>query len=112
MDVLAVREAAAEAVAGARAGSGPTLVECLTYRFVGHSRGDARGYRSRDEEAEWQARDPIERLRQQLLESGEAGEDALGEVLREVDAVIEDAVEFARESPYPDPAEVLGEACA
>lgn len=112
MDVLAVRDAASEAVAGARAGGGPTLVECLTYRFVGHSRGDARGYRSREEEEEWQSRDPIDRLRRQLLESGESGEDVLGQVEREVDSVIEDAVEFARESPYPDPAEISGEAYA
>ena len=110
MDVLAVRDAVADAVATARAGGGPTLVECLTYRFVGHSRGDARGYRSREEEAEWQLRDPLERLRRQLLESGEVDEDALDAVLWEVDAVVDDAVEFARESPYPDPADMLGEA--
>lgn len=110
MDVLVVRDAAAEAVANARAGGGPMLVECLTYRFVGHSRSDARGYRSREEEAEWQARDPIERLRRQLLERGEADEHALERVLRDVDVVIEDAVEFARASPDPDPAEVVGEA--
>ena len=112
MDVLAVRDVASEAVASARAGDGPTLVECLTYRFVGHSRGDARGYRSREEEEEWQRRDPIDRLRRQLLESGESGEDALEQVARDVDAVIEDAVEFARESPYPDPAEIRGDAYA
>ncbi|HSG13674.1 MAG TPA: thiamine pyrophosphate-dependent dehydrogenase E1 component subunit alpha [Gaiellaceae bacterium] len=112
MDVLAVRDAASEAVASARAGDGPTLVECLTYRFVGHSRGDARGYRSREEEEEWQRRDPIDRLRRQLLESGESGEDVLEQVGRDVDAVIEDAVEFARESPHPDPAEIRGEAYA
>ena len=112
MDVLAVREAAAEAVANARAGRGPTLVECLTYRFVGHSRGDARGYRSRQEEDEWQGRDPIVRLRRQLLESGECGEDVLEHVGLDVDAVVEDAVEFARASSYPNPDEVLSEAYA
>jgi len=112
MDVLAVREAAAEAVANARAGRGPTLVECLTYRFVGHSRGDARGYRSRQEEDEWQGRDPIVRLRRQLLESGECGEDVLEQVGLDVDAVVEDAVEFARASSYPNPDEALSEAYA
>lgn len=110
MDVLAVRDATAEAVGNARAGAGPTLVECLTYRFVGHSRGDARGYRSREEEAEWQVRDPIERLRRHLVETGEAGEDAFEPIHEDVDAVLEDAVEFARASPDPDPAEMLGEA--
>ena len=112
MDVLAVRDAVSDAVATARAGGGPTLLECLTYRFVGHSRGDARGYRSREEEAEWHRRDPVERLRRRLLEGGETDEGALEAVLREVDAVVEDAVEFARESPYPDPADLLGEAYA
>jgi TPP-dependent pyruvate/acetoin dehydrogenase alpha subunit len=110
MDVLAVRDATTEAVGSARAGAGPTLVECLTYRFVGHSRGDARGYRSREEEAEWQERDPIDRLRRHLVESGEAGEDAFEPIHEDVDAVLEDAVEFARASPDPDPAEMLGEA--
>jgi TPP-dependent pyruvate/acetoin dehydrogenase alpha subunit len=112
MDVLAVRAAASEAVERARTGGGPTLVECVTYRFVGHSRGDARGYRSREEEAEWQGRDPLERLRRQLLASGEADEAAFETVSHEVDLVIEDAVEFARTSPDPDPAELIGEAYA
>jgi TPP-dependent pyruvate/acetoin dehydrogenase alpha subunit len=112
MDVLAVREAAAEAVGRARTGRGPTLVECLTYRFVGHSRGDARGYRSREEEAEWHGRDPLERLRGELLASGEADAAAFDAVVQEVDDVIEDAVEFARTSPDPDPAELIAEAYA
>jgi len=110
MDVLAVREAASTAVAAARAGKGPTLIECATYRFVGHSRSDARRYRSREEEAEWQLRDPIERLRRQLEEDGLADAAALEAVAREVDAVLDDAVEFARRSPDPDPAEVLADA--
>lgn len=112
MDVLAVREAASAAVAAARAGEGPTLLECLTYRFVGHSRSDARGYRSREEEAEWLERDPIDRLRQRLLEEGVADQRALDVVGRDVDAVVEDAVEFARSSPDPDPAEAVSDAYA
>jgi len=101
MDVLAVREAGAEAVAAARAGEGPTLLECKTYRFVGHSRSDARGYRESDEEAAWKERDPIPRLRP-LLPSRLAEE-----IEREVEATIEDAVEFARASPDADPHEAL-----
>jgi TPP-dependent pyruvate/acetoin dehydrogenase alpha subunit len=112
MDVVAVRQAASAAVAAARAGEGPTLLECMTYRFVGHSRSDARGYRTREEEAEWQLRDPIARLRQQLLEDGSADEAALEAVGGEVDAVLDDAVEFARNSPDPDPAELLADAYA
>jgi TPP-dependent pyruvate/acetoin dehydrogenase alpha subunit len=112
MDVVAVRQAASAAVAAARAGEGPTLLECMTYRFVGHSRSDARGYRTREEEAEWQLRDPIARLRQHLLDDGSADEAALEAVGGEVDAVLDDAVEFARNSPDPDPAELLADAYA
>jgi TPP-dependent pyruvate/acetoin dehydrogenase alpha subunit len=96
MDATVVHDAARKAVIGARAGDGPVLLECKTYRFVGHSRSDARGYRSREEEAEWEARDPIARLRPEVPDAGA--------VEAEVDAVIEDAVEFARRSPDPDPA--------
>ena len=106
MDVLAVREATAEAVAAAREGRGPTLLECKTYRYVGHSRSDARGYRLREEEESWKARDPIVRLRAQLAESDAAGIEAAVE--RELD----DAVEFARNSPDPDPDELLGDVYA
>ena len=101
MDVLAVREATIEAVASARAGNGPTLLECKTYRFTGHSRSDARGYRTREEEAEWASRDPLvvlgATLPAPLL-------DALEE---EVRAELDDAVEFARNSPLPDPSEAF-----
>ncbi len=110
MDVVAVRQAASAAVAAARAGEGPTLLECKTYRFVGHSRSDARGYRSREEEEEWRLRDPIARLAQQLLTGGSADEAALETLSGEVEAVLDDAVEFARSSPDPDPAEVLTDA--
>ncbi len=106
MDVLAVHDAADEAVAAARSGAGPTLLECKTYRFVGHSRSDARGYRTREEEAAWQAKDPLVRLRAQLTESAA---DAIDEA---VDAEVEDAVEFARSSPDPDPAELQADVYA
>jgi len=106
MDVLAVREAAAEAVAAARAGRGPTLVECKTYRYVGHSRSDARGYRTREEEEAWKARDPIARLRALLAESDAAAIEAA------VEEELDEAVEFARTSPDPDPEELLGDVYA
>jgi TPP-dependent pyruvate/acetoin dehydrogenase alpha subunit len=98
MDVLAVHEAAGEAIAAARAGEGPVLLECKTYRFAGHSRGDARGYRSREEEASWQERDPIPRLGRAI-----GDEDALQRAEAEVAAELEDAVAFARSSPDPSP---------
>lgn len=107
MDVVAVREAGALAVANARAGDGPTLLECKTYRFVGHSRSDARGYRAAEEEAVWKERDPIPRLRSALVEPASVGPDAVETIEREVEATIEDAVEFARASPDADPQEAL-----
>src|SRR5437764_1018256 len=67
MDVLAVREAAEKAVKRARRGDGPTLIECKTYRLCGHSRSDARGYRTRDEEALWREKDPLLLLSRRLL---------------------------------------------
>lgn len=106
MDVLAVREAAAAATASARDGAGPTLLECKTYRFTGHSRSDGRGYRSREEEAEWEARDPL------VVLGANLGPEATGEAEAEVKAELDDAVEFARQSPYPDPEEALDDVYA
>lgn len=99
MDVLAVREAAGRAVAEARAGAGPVLLEFKTYRFAGHSRGDVKGYRSREEEAEWTERDPIVRLRARLTSTLDEG--LLDAMDAQVEAALDDAVEFARQSPLP-----------
>jgi TPP-dependent pyruvate/acetoin dehydrogenase alpha subunit len=97
MDALAVRGAAGAAVAEAREGRGPALLECKTYRFTGHSRSDARGYRTREEEAGWAERDPLVVLAAKL--TSDEVERAEAEVREELD----DAVEFARSSPFPDP---------
>lgn len=104
-DVLAVHRAAGEAVARARAGGGPTLLECKTYRTRPHSEGmrDA-GYRTTEEVAEWKGRDPIARLRDQLLREGRATEAEIGAVDTAVRDLIAEAVEFAQASPWPDPA--------
>ncbi len=107
MDVEAVYQAAGEAIARARRGEGPTLIECKTYRFVGHSRSDPRTYRSREEEAEWQARDPIPNTAQRLIALGLADEAALAHIEREVEAAIDDAVAFAESSPLPEPTDAL-----
>jgi len=107
MDVLAVHEAAGAAIGRARSGGGPTLLECETYRFIGHSRSDTRGYRTREEEAEWQARDPIPRLAGQLLDLGHATEEDLQAVADDVAAEIEHAVQFAESSPSPAPEDCL-----
>jgi 2-oxoisovalerate dehydrogenase E1 component len=107
-DVLAIYEAAGEAVARARAGDGPTLIECKTYRQRAHAEGmrDA-GYRTADEINEWKARDPIKRLAAKLLENGDAAQDDLDAMDAEIRATVEEAVAYAEQSPWPDPATVL-----
>jgi acetoin:2,6-dichlorophenolindophenol oxidoreductase subunit alpha len=106
-DVLAVYEAAGRAIARARAGKGPTLLECKTYRQCGHSRSDPRTYRSKEEEAEWATCDPIQRLATRLQEAGLADETALAQVEQAVTVVVDDAVAFAEASPSPAPTDAL-----
>jgi pyruvate dehydrogenase E1 component alpha subunit len=105
-----VREAAGRAVAEAREGSGPVLLEFKTYRFAGHSRGDVKGYRSREEEALWTERDPIVRVRAGLTSTlDEAVLDAMD---AQVEAALDDAIEFARQSPLPRAEDALTDAYA
>ncbi len=103
MDILAVQAVAKEAVARARAGEGPTLIEALTYRFRGHSLADPDEMRSKDEKEVWFARDPIKRLAAYLTEQNLVSQDELTEIERRIQATIEDAVKFAQDSPEPDP---------
>jgi 2-oxoisovalerate dehydrogenase E1 component len=103
-DVLAVHAAARAAVARARAGDGPTLLECRTYRTRPHAEGMRdTGYRPQAEVEDWKTRDPLLRLKQQLLAGGAAPAEVDG-LEAEVKAVIEEAAEFAKNSPWPDPA--------
>ena len=105
-DVLAVYRATDEAVEMARAGDGPTLIECKTYRWRGHYEGDpGRGtrYRTAEEMADWEARCPIPRFEDWLLDGGFATEPELETIQREISQEIEAAVEYAVNSPYPDP---------
>jgi TPP-dependent pyruvate/acetoin dehydrogenase alpha subunit len=97
----------AEAVARAREGGGPTLLECRTYRYGGHSRTDPSNYRSKDEVAGWKERDPLKIHRQRLLDRRLAGEAELTAVEARVQREIEDAVAYARSSPDPEPGQVL-----
>ena len=106
-DVLAVYEAAREAVERARRGEGPTLIECKTYRHKGHSRVDPAKYRPKEEVEEWLRKDPIKRLREKLLQTNVLAEEEIQRVEEEVSAEIEEAVKFAVESPYPAPEEAL-----
>jgi pyruvate dehydrogenase E1 component alpha subunit len=110
MDVLAVRAAADKAVAHVRGGKGPYIMEMLTYRYRGHSMSDPGKYRSKEEVARMrQERDPIDHLRQLLIEGGHADEAALKNVDREIKDIISQATEFAQSSPEPDPAELYTE---
>jgi pyruvate dehydrogenase E1 component alpha subunit len=103
-DFFAVYVAARAAVERARAGGGPTLIEAKTYRWRGHSKSDRNLYRTQQEIDEWKQRDPIVRLRDRLLELELLSETAAAAIESEVGAEIEAAVEFARNSPDPDPA--------
>ena len=106
MDVLAVRQVAQEAVARARAGEGPTLIEAMTYRFRGHSLADPDEMRSKEEKEFWFARDPIKKLATYLLEQNLATEAELKDVEKKIQAVIDESVRFAESSPEPDPSEL------
>jgi pyruvate dehydrogenase E1 component alpha subunit len=106
-DVEAVHQAVGEALCRARRREGPTLVEARTYRLCGHSRSDPRTYRSKEEEEAWQARDPIPNLAARLKQMGMASDESLLAIEQEVDAVVDDAVVFAEESPPPEPVEAL-----
>ncbi|MDJ0659852.1 MAG: pyruvate dehydrogenase (acetyl-transferring) E1 component subunit alpha [Crocosphaera sp.] len=103
MDVLAVRKVAQEAIARARAGEGPTLIEALTYRFRGHSLADPDELRSPDEKEFWGGKDPIQRLEAYLIEHNLVNQSELDEIKQKVQASVDDAVKFAEESPEPDP---------
>jgi pyruvate dehydrogenase E1 component alpha subunit len=101
MDVLEVYGATTEAVARAREGDGPSLIEAVTYRFRGHSMSDPGEYRSKREERIWQERDPIKNLRRKLLGERHVAEARLSEIEAEVAKQIDEAVKFADESPEP-----------
>ncbi len=106
MDVLAVRAAAQRAIERARAGEGPTVLECLTYRFRGHSLADPDELRSEAEKAFWAERDPIKALGAHLQEHDLASAEELKAIEKEIDAEVADAVSFALAAPEPDPSEL------
>lgn len=104
-DVIAVHEAAGEALRRARAGAGPTLIECKTYRTRAHSEGMRDGgYRTQAEIDDWKARDPIRQQRERILNYTIATEAELDAIDAEIQAMVEEAAEFAKNSPWPDPA--------
>jgi pyruvate dehydrogenase E1 component alpha subunit len=107
MDVLKVREAAEEALAHARSGKGPMLLEMVTYRYRGHSMSDPAKYRAKEEvEQVKDNRDPIELLRKLMTEQNLATEEQFKAIEKEVKEIVSESAEFAQQSPEPDVAEL------
>ena len=103
-DVLAVYEAAGSAIDRARSGGGPSLIECRTYRYVGHHEGDpGTDYRTQEEIDEWKLRDPILLFGRQLLERYAVDQEELDQIDGEAKRLIQDALEYAGSSPWPSP---------
>ena len=105
-DVLKVYRTAAEAIERARSGKGPTLVECMTYRWHGHHAGEPREgtlYRPVEEIKAWRKKDPIERLKKSLVDEGVIKKKDFDEMQRDFTVMLDEAVEFAKNSPLPPP---------
>jgi len=106
-DVLAVYDVASKAIVRARAGEGPTFIECKTYRWYGHSEIDPAKYRTKDEVEAWKKKDPIPRFEKYLAERKVLTDELKKEIAAQTTAEIDEAVEFADQSPYPEPEEAL-----
>ena len=106
MDVLAVRDAAQRAIERARAGEGPTLLECMTYRFRGHSLADPDELRDPEEKAFWAERDPIKGFSAEMASRGLLSAEEMAAIDKEIDAEVREAVEFALAAPEPDASEL------
>jgi len=105
-DLVAVYEAAREAIQRARSGEGPTLLECKTYRLRGHFEGDPQSYRPQGESESWKTQDPVLRLEAKLLQMGHLTPEQASQVDQQVRAQLDEAVAFAEASPFPEPAEI------
>ncbi len=104
MDFFDVYEKAGAAIERARSGQGPTLLECKTYRFMGHYVGDNLAYRTKEETEEWkQKRDPLDLFETHVIEAGLVDGDALRSVDGEVARLLDESVAFAEASPFPTP---------
>jgi pyruvate dehydrogenase E1 component alpha subunit len=107
MDVLAVREAGAEALEYVRGGNGPMILEMMTYRYRGHSMSDPAKYRTREEVDEMRKQhDPIDHLGTRIVEAGAATQDRLKDIDREIRARVAEAADFATAAPEPNPSEL------
>ena len=107
MELDEVHEAASEAVERARGGEGPTLIEAVTYRYLGHSKSDANLYRTRDEIVQWREQDPIGRLAMKLEEEGVLQSDEWQSMERSAKEEIEESFDKAAREPEPEPESAL-----
>jgi pyruvate dehydrogenase E1 component alpha subunit len=106
-DLFAVYEAAGEAIARARRGEGPTLMECKAFRYYGHFQGDNLSYFTEEERAKNKERDPIDNFKKRVLERGLLAEEEMAEIESRAKKAIDEAVQFAEAAPYPAVEEVL-----
>lgn len=106
MDILAVKEGSKKAIDRARSGNGPSFLVCDTYRFYGHSMNDPRIYRTRKEEDEWKAKCPIKTFQDKLIKSGILALPEIKKIEEEIAQKLNNAINFAEESPYLDPKEL------
>jgi pyruvate dehydrogenase E1 component alpha subunit len=106
LTVEAVHEAMEEAVARARRGDGPTFLEMKTYRYKGHSMSDAQTYRTKDEVKEYQTQDPIQKVLDTLVANKWITDEEIEAAEARVKALVDESVQFAEESPYPEPEEL------
>ncbi len=106
-DAAAVFNAAAEARQRCLDGAGPTLIECKTYRWRGHGEADHQAYQPKDEIARWMERCPVKNLERELLAAGTISVQEISELEESTAKIVEAAVRFAEESPWPDPLEAL-----
>src|SRR5437868_3710746 len=107
MDLFAVNASASELVERARRGDGPAYLVCNTYRFHGHHAGDPLNYREKEEVERWRLQDPVERVKRAALERGVLTEAEIADLEGRIEAQIEEAVEFAKNSPEPTPDQLM-----
>src|SRR5256884_8440277 len=107
MSILGMREAAGRAAAHARAGSGPFFLEAVTYRYVGHSRSDPGAYRPAGELDAWKERDPIPRLRAELVDAGVDPATVDG-IRGEIELLLQELERKGLEAPLPEPRRTKG----
>ena len=102
MDLMEVREATSEALRRVRAGNGPVFIEAMTYRYRGHSMSDPVKYRENSEVEEWRINDPIDRFKAFALEEGLITPPEIEQIQKEIADTINEAIDYARESPFPE----------